>query len=188
MPVLASKEDRRDALAGGLDGETLAVMTLNAHLAQITDILDAFSLVSYFVLVVFVIIVMVGILNTYRVLVYERTKEIGTMRALGMSRASVVGLFVIEAALLAGTASLAGLAFGTIALRLIGLIDFSVIAAAGMFTEGGRLGYYLGSRSTIVNLAAMVAAVMIAAFGPARGAGRILADPPLVVMVQLTRS
>jgi len=173
LPVLTSKDDRRDALSSGLEGETLAVMTLNAHLAQITDILDAFTLVSYFVLVVFVLIVMVGILNTYRVIVYERTKEIGTMRALGMGRGAVIRLFVIEAAILAAAASLLGFVLGTAALRLIGLVDLGSIAAAGMFTEGGRLVYFLESRSTFLNLAAMVAAVMLAAFGPARDAGAI---------------
>ncbi len=173
MPVLSSKNDRWDALEDSFDGEMLAVMTLNAHLAQITDILDAFSAVSYFVLFVFVVIVMVGILNTYRVIVYERTKEIGTMRALGMGRGTVIGLFINEAAMLAGGASVVGLVCGIAALRLLGLVDFSAIAAAGMFTEGGRLGYFIDPASTAFNLGAMVFAVMLAALGPARKAGAI---------------
>jgi putative ABC transport system permease protein len=173
MPVLTSKADRGDALSEGFTEETLAVMTLNAHLAQITDILDAFTAISYFVLFVFVVIVMVGILNTYRVIVYERTKEIGTMRALGMGRGTVIGLFITEAALLAGSASIMGLLCGVGILRIIGLIDFSAIAAAGMFTEGGRFSFFVEPKSTSLNFLAMIIAVMLAAIGPARKAGSI---------------
>lgn len=173
FPVLSSKSDRSDALSSGLQEETMAIMTLDAHLAQITDLLDAFTAISYFVLLVFVLIVMVGILNTYRVLVYERTREIGTMRALGMKRSSVIALFVAEAAMLAGVASLIGLAGGSVALWLLGLVDFSAIAASAMFTNAGHLGFYVDASTTALNLGAMIVAVMIAALGPARSAGSI---------------
>jgi ABC-type lipoprotein release transport system permease subunit len=173
LPVLNNKRDRWDALEEEFDVEMLAVMSLNAHLAQITDILDALSAVSFFVLLVFVIIVMVGILNTYRVIVYERTKEIGTMRALGMKRKAVSALFIIEAAMLAGAASTVGLVLGAGMLRLLGCIDFSVVAAAGMFTEAGRLASFIDPSLAVLNISAMIMAVMLAAFGPARKAGSI---------------
>jgi len=173
FPVLSDKSARGDALSSGLQEETMAIMTLDAHLAQITDILDAFTAISYFVLLVFVLIVMVGILNTYRVLVYERTKEIGTMRALGMKRGAVIALFVVEAAMLAGVSSLIGLAGGSVALWLLGLVDFSAIAASAMFTNAGHLGFFVDASAAALNLGAMIMAVMIAALGPARAAGRI---------------
>ena len=173
FPVLSSKSDRSDALSSGLQEETMAIMTLDAHLAQITDLLDAFTAIRYFVLLVFVLIVMVGILNTYRVLVYERTREIGTMRALGMKRSSVIALFVAEAAILAGVASLIGMVGGSVALWLLGLVDFSAIAASAMFTNAGHLGFYVDASTTALNLGAMIVAVMIAALGPARSAGSI---------------
>jgi ABC-type lipoprotein release transport system permease subunit len=173
LPVLNDKNDRWNALDGNFDVEMLAVMSLNAHLAQITDILDALTAVSYFVLFVFIVIVMVGILNTYRVIVYERTKEIGTMRALGMKRRSVTSLFIIEAAMLAMVASMIGLGVGAVLLQLLGLIDFSIVAAAGMFTVGGRLDSYIDPALAALNICAMIVAVMLAAFGPARKAGSI---------------
>lgn len=40
-----------------------------------------------------------GIINTLLMSVYERTQEIGLMKALGMSKSKVFGLFAIEAAL-----------------------------------------------------------------------------------------
>lgn len=173
MPVLSNKSARSDALNNGLREETMAIMTLDAHLAQITDLLDAFTAVSYFVLLVFVLIVMVGILNTYRVLVYERMREIGTMRALGMGRSSVIALFISEAAMLAGISSLVGLGFGILGLWGVGSLDLGAIAAAAMFTNAGHLGFFVNASASAMNLLAMMVAVMLAAYGPARNAGAI---------------
>lgn len=172
-PRLASKEELRAALASGGEGERLAVLSLDAHLAQIKSLLDAFLVVTYFVLVLFVLIVMVGILNTYRVLVYERTKEIGTMRALGMSRSGVSSLFMIEAFCLAAIATSLGLLAGLGALSGLRLVDLSAIPAAGMITDRGRLGFYLAPKIIALNAAIMVAGVVAAASGPARKASMI---------------
>ncbi len=173
MPLAADRDERQEALRAKRSGDVLVVMSLDSQLAQIADIMDAFMAVTYFVLAVFVLIVMVGILNTYRVIVYERTKEIGTMRALGMGRGAVVRLFTFEAAALALASSVAGLAIGLALLRALGFVDLGAIPAAGMFTSRGRLVYSLGTAQTLMNLAAMVLAVSLAALGPARSAGSI---------------
>ena len=52
-------------------------------------------------------VVVIGILNTLAIAVRERTREIGTLRAIGMQRRKVLWLFLLETALLglAGAAS-----------------------------------------------------------------------------------
>ncbi len=112
---------------------TFAVIPLAAHLEEIKNILDAFVLGTYFIFAVFMIIVMVGVLNTYRVMIYERTKEIGTMRAIGMQRNQVKYLFLLEAAGLAVISSTAGFITGFLILVGIGLIDFSFYTPAAIF-------------------------------------------------------
>ncbi len=173
FPPLATKEALVEILTKGEGGNKLAVLSLDAHLAQIKSILDAFLVITYFVLVLFVLIVMVGILNTYRVLVYERTREIGTMRALGMKRESVSAMFLAEALGLALVATILGLVVGIAILAALGLVDVSHVPAAGLFTDRGHLSFHLAPRVIALNAGIMIAGVMAAALGPARKAARV---------------
>lgn len=173
FPSMPTKAALNEATYAGYEGEHLAVLSLDAHLAQIRDLLDAFLILTYFILAVFAAIVMVGVLNTYRVIVYERTRELGTMRALGLGRPGVVALLLTEAALLGLGAATLGLFLGSLGLRALGLIDLSLVPAAGLFTEQGRLAFYLDGRLAALNVGLMAAAVLAAALGPALRAGRV---------------
>ena len=113
---------------------------------------------------------MIGILNTYRVIVYERTREIGTMRAIGMQASDVKRIFLYEAAALAIIASALGFILGLVTFHFVGLFNLSKVTAAGMFTENGRLQYFIGLRSVAMNLLFLMAAVIAAAYRPAKKA------------------
>jgi putative ABC transport system permease protein len=54
----------------------------------------------------------VGVVNALLMSVRERTREIGTMRALGMRRSRVVRLFLLEGTALGAVSALAGLVLG----------------------------------------------------------------------------
>ena len=60
-----------------------------------------------------------GIANTMAMSVFERTKEIGVLRALGWRRPRIMGLILIEAAGLGLTGGILGVAIGWAALRLL---------------------------------------------------------------------
>ncbi|MCZ7525682.1 MAG: ABC transporter permease [Acidimicrobiia bacterium] len=70
------------------------------------------------------------IFNTFSILVSQRTRELGLLRALGASRPQVVGSVLAEAAALGAVASAVGLAAGIglarLLLRLLDRLDFAV--------------------------------------------------------------
>lgn len=71
--------------------------------------------IDWFVWIVSLVSVVVGalgVLNTMLMAVSERTREIGTLRALGWSRARVLRLVLAEGALISGLGGLLGLAAG----------------------------------------------------------------------------
>jgi len=63
-----------------------------------------------------------GIANTMAMSVFERTKEIGVLRAIGWSRQRVMGLILVEAAALGAAGGLAGVALGWVALHILGTL------------------------------------------------------------------
>ncbi|MGK2309109.1 ABC transporter permease [Cutibacterium sp. V970] len=63
-------------------------------------------------LVISVIIAMVGVANTLGLSVVERTREIGLLRALGLTRNQVRSMFGKEALILSGIAAILGIALG----------------------------------------------------------------------------
>lgn len=176
FPVFPTRLRRDDDVVDrSVPVETLEVASLDAHLAEIQDLVDAFLMVSNFVIALFMFIVMFGILNTYRVLLHQRTREIGTMRALGMSRGGVKAVFLLEAAGLALVSSLVGFLFGAVIVSLAGMINLGSGPAVGMFTEYGQLRFSIHTRVVLQTLALMVGAVVVAAWSPARRASRL--DP-----------
>src|SRR5690606_24259833 len=68
---------------------------------------------SIILLLVFVIAA-VGISNTMLMVIFERTKEMGTLRAIGMRNRDIGLMFLVEAGGIGFIGSVAGLAFGSI--------------------------------------------------------------------------
>ena len=107
------------------------------------------------VLAVFVGVVMgigavFGAMNTMYGLVASRTREIGTLRALGFSRLSIMAAFIIESALLALVAGLVGCLLALPVNFLSGATggaNFSQVAFA--FRISGRLAGDRGHRGRL---------------------------------------
>lgn len=73
------------------------------------DIMNIQKAVFWVVKAVLLVIVVSSILNTMLMSVYERVREIGTMMAIGMVRARILGLFVLETLALGALGGLLGL-------------------------------------------------------------------------------
>ncbi|NUS14638.1 MAG: FtsX-like permease family protein [Streptomyces sp.] len=114
--------------------------------------------------------VLVGIfliVNTFSMLVAQRTREIGLMRALGSSRGQVNRSVLVEAVLLGLTGSVLGIG-GGIGLA-IGLMH--LMGKAGMKLDTSELT--IKATTPVVGLAIGVIVTVVSAYIPARRAGKI---------------
>lgn len=87
----------------------------------------------YALLALAVIIALIGIVNTLMLSVFERTREIGLLRAVGMTRRQIRGMVRAESVILAIFGALIGIVIGTglglalvTALRSQGFTDISI--------------------------------------------------------------
>ncbi len=81
--------------------------------AQAGPVASALTGLAWFVSIIMAIGAVVGAMNTMYAIVAARTREIGTLRALGFSRASVLTSFVLESLLLAAIGGLVGCLIAT---------------------------------------------------------------------------
>jgi putative ABC transport system permease protein len=126
--------------------------------AQVNSLLG----LVYALLSLAVIVSLFGIVNTLALSIHERTRELGMLRAVGMSRRQVRTMVRYEAVITA----LIGAILGTV----LGVI-FAVLVSRPLADEGFELSYPVGTLIILLVLAA--AAGVVAAIGPARRASRL---------------
>jgi putative ABC transport system permease protein len=107
------------------EGTQFDVTNLNDAMSNVMSLVDILQLSSNAVFAVILLIIMVGITNSYRMVILERVEEIGTMRAMGAQRNWVFNLFISESVMIAALGSAAGVLASLGLMGVIGSIEFA---------------------------------------------------------------
>jgi putative ABC transport system permease protein len=110
------------------DEPTVEVQDRDELIGDRSDQVDQLVGLVYALLFLAVLIALLGIVNTLALSVLERTREIGLLRAVGMSRAQVRTAVRWEAVLIALLGTLLGLATGTV----LGIVTVRALADEGL--------------------------------------------------------
>ena len=142
---------------------SVEVLDLSQFKQRQADQFNQLLALVYVLLALAVVVALVGIANTLALSVYERTRELGLLRAVGMARAQVRSMVIGEAVLIAVFGTLLGLAIG---------LGFGWLLVQALSGEGlGTLSVPVPTLVVVVVLAA-IAGVAAAAL-PAMRAGRL---------------
>lgn len=156
-PEQAKEVAKRDLAAF----PNLDVNTKAEYKDEVAGQIDAFLNIFYILLAMAVIIAIFGIVLTLALSVFERTREIGLLRAVGLSRRSVRAMIRWEAVIVALIGAIVGLVVGV----FLGAVTVSAIP------EFKALAIPWGSM--IVFLVIAAAFGVLAAILPARRAARL---------------
>jgi putative ABC transport system permease protein len=116
----------------------------------------------------------VGIVNALLMSVHERTREIGTVRALGMRRRSVVRLFVLEGFALGIVSAVVGVTLGASAVLYYGWRGIPMNTVTLAWMAGGDHLFPVLEATNVLRAAAAIALLStLAAVYPARVASRL---------------
>lgn len=165
-----SQEQLRDAVAAELPDGVEAVTGDHASDEAASDLLKAVSFLTTFLLIFAGIALVVGaflIVNTFSILVAQRSRELALLRALGASKRQVTWSVQLEAFVLGVIGATVGLGLGV----LLAMGIRALFANFGLDLSGQSLIF--APRTFVASYAVGILVTMAAAWLPARRTGRI---------------
>ena len=181
FPVIRTREENSAQRSAGRDERHYGSITLSAQLAEINDILEAMTLIAAGIIALFLLLVVIGVSNTFSMVIFERTREIGTLRAMGMTRPRTVILFLLEALFLGAAGVVLGSLLGTGVLEFVSRsVGFARAPGfAELFLQAGQLHWSL----TLGNFAVVAAmAILAGVAGSLRAALRAARVSPVTAL------
>jgi ABC-type lipoprotein release transport system permease subunit len=125
-------------------GQKLDLTTWEEEVSFFKWILAAIDGLTFVLIAILIVIISIGIMNSVWIAIRERTREIGTLRAIGMRRWRVLIMFLVETFTLALVATTCG--------ALLGIAFSAMINAAHLpIPEGAQ--WFLMSNTLTLSLA-----------------------------------
>ena len=106
LPVV---ETQVKNLAGGLE-----VMDWKSLSPEMNYLTEAMELYMYIFIIIILLALLFGIINTMLMVVMERTKEIGMLMAIGMNKFRIFSMIVLESIMLSLTGGIVGIFIGAL--------------------------------------------------------------------------
>jgi ABC-type lipoprotein release transport system permease subunit len=161
-------------------GARIDVRTMFETASAIVDVQRGLNTVSLVAVLVLFFVILIGVVNTMRMSIRERTREIGTNRAIGMQRSDVRSVFVLEVVFLAMLAAAIGILLG---FGVIGALSSLTMELKdnpfSMFFVNKHLHFVPTATAIVANFIVIVVIAFLIAFFTARRAARMRAADAL---------
>jgi ABC-type lipoprotein release transport system permease subunit len=156
-------------------GPAIDVRTMYESASQVLELEGALNLITLIAVLILFLIILTGVVNTLRMTIRERTREIGTMRAIGVRAADVRNIFLLETLQLAFFSAVTGVVLAFIVMAVLSSFKIETQSVLGIFLSKKKL-YFLPQMGDILRNLVMILLVSTAtAYFPSRRAAKL--DP-----------
>ncbi|WP_322937457.1 ABC transporter permease [Nocardioides bizhenqiangii] len=160
----ADRDEVQDAITAALaDHPDAKVLDQDAYEAEASGFIDGLLTFVTVMLLLAVVIALLGIVNTLALSVFERTRELGLLRAVGMTRGQVRAMVRWESVVISLIGALSGAGLG------IGI----GVALSRVLEDQGITGVSIPAPQIAVYVVLAAVAGVLAALGPARSAAKV---------------
>jgi len=160
-------------------GQKLDVTTWEDEISFMTWTLSAIQGLSVVLITILLAIIIIGIMNTMWIAIRERTREIGTLRAIGMHRREVLWMFLLESLMLGLFATVTGALAGAMIAAVLNALHLHVPIDLQFFLLSDHLHLSVHGSLLFSSIVAITLVTGIAALYPSLRAARLR---PVVAM------
>ena len=154
-------------------GQKLDVTTWEDEMSFLSWVVTAVTWLGGILVTVLMVIVAVGIVNTLAIAIRERTREIGTLRAIGMQRTQVLRLTLLEAFLLGIAGAATGAVLGAAIAAGVNAARIALPESMQYFLLQQHLHLLVRPGQTLLFVAFVALLTTLAAVWPAAHAARL---------------
>ena len=114
-------------------GQKLDLTTWKGEMKFLNWTLSALNAITAVLVGILLVLIVVGMMNAMWIAIRERTREIGTLRAIGMQRTRVLSMILIEAGVLSLGATIVGALLGVVVSLAVNAIEIPVSQGFQLF-------------------------------------------------------
>lgn len=122
LKVTISSADKVPEVQKKLEGMNLMVFSIKQILEQVRTVFVVIQIILGAIGAVALLVASIGIINTMVMSIYERTREIGIMKAIGASNKDIIKIFLGEAGVIGLIGGLIGVATGWLVAKLLNVV------------------------------------------------------------------
>jgi putative ABC transport system permease protein len=154
-------------------GQKLDVTTWDEEFSFLTKTLMIVDGLKFVLVLILLAIVIIGIMNTMWIAIRERTREIGTLRAIGMQRWGVLRLFLFESFQLGVLGTLVGALGGAGIAALLNAAKIGLPLTVQLFLMSDKLYLAVHADMLVRAIVSITLITTLAALYPAYRAARL---------------
>lgn len=143
-------------------------MPVDYTIEQLNQLSGALKIGLYLLMVFVAVTVAIGTFNTYRIMLDERSRELGTMRAIGLSGVGLRNLVLREGLIVAAVGCLAAWLVSLAALGCLSFAPLGNIPGLDLFLDKGRLKPEVGPLQYLADMSIMVLLLEMSAWFAAK--------------------
>jgi ABC-type lipoprotein release transport system permease subunit len=155
-------------------GTCVDVRSMYESASAVLNLEVALNIITLVAVMILFFIIFIGVINTLRMTIRERTREIGTIRAIGMQKNDVKMTFVLETLFLSLFSAIGGTLVAFVIMKLLSMITIDVQDnPMGMLLSNGHLHFAPTVISVGVFILMIVVMAVVTAYFPARRASNL---------------
>jgi ABC-type antimicrobial peptide transport system permease subunit len=138
------------------EGIKVFLYTMPVYLSEVSSLLDAMNILTYFLYGMMLIIILVSAAVTYRLILHERTREMGTMRVIGFYGGDLRLVLLSEIVVLGFISLIIGFMLAGVLSWAASFLSFSWFPSFDIFLRNGRLSAMYLPGTILINILTII--------------------------------